>query len=59
MRKGDKLMFVARFITEEDRQRIKENRQKEKEINNYQYEAIQRMTKIESNWRVKNYKDRW
>lgn len=59
MRKGDKHMFAARFITEEDREKIKENRLKEKEINSYQYEAVQRMKQIESSWKHKNYKEKY
>lgn len=59
MRKGDKHMFAARYITEEDRQKIKENRQKERELRQYTYQAVQRMSRIESGWKHKNYKDKY
>jgi len=52
-------MFGERYITEEERQKIKENRKIEKEINHYQYAAVGRMKHIESAWKHKNYKDRY
>ena len=52
-------MFSTRFVTKEEREKIKENRDKEKEINNYQIEAVNRMKKPANDWKLKNYKDKW
>lgn len=52
-------MFSTRFISAEEREKIKENKQKEKEINNYQVEAVNRMKKPVNDWKMKNYKDKF
>lgn len=57
MRKGDKHM--VRFITEEDRQKIKEAKLREKEINQYQFEAVQRMKSKDTGYRMREYKDKY
>ena len=36
-------MLMTRYLTEEEKRIVRKNRQKEKELNHYQYEATQRM----------------
>ena len=50
-------MFSTRFLTKEEREKIKENKLKEKEINDYTYEAVQRMKRRETDWKYRNCKD--
>lgn len=52
-------MYLERFISKEEMQKIKENKQREKEVSHYQFEAVGRMTRLESGYRMKNYKDKY
>lgn len=38
-------MWIERKLSKEDREKIKENKQKEKEINEYTFGAMERMKK--------------
>ena len=59
MRKGDKRMFLARWLTDEDRKKIKENRQKERALKHYTYGAVNRMKNKDTGYRIREYKDKY
>lgn len=50
-------MFQGRFITAEERQKIKENKQKENEYKYYLKGAVSRMKRKDCNYKMKCYKD--
>lgn len=51
-------MFWGRYFTEEEREKIKENQKKEREIKHYTYDAVQRMKSEDNGYRIKDYGDK-
>jgi len=52
-------MFLERWLTDEDRKKIKENRQKERELRHYTYGAVNRMKRTDDSYRIREYKDKY
>lgn len=50
-------MLNSRFLTKEDREKIKKKKEEERVFNNYLAGAVDRMTPRPQNYRVKIYND--